>query len=512
VAQWDKDDCEDLKIIKVDFLGLGMMAVLHETFRLCTARGRPMELHQIPSNDAATYDLMCAADTIGTFQVESRAQMATLPRLKPRRFYDVAIQVAIIRPGPIEGGMLNSYLARRMGKEEVTYYDDRLKEILKRTLGIPLFQEQLLKMSMVMAGFSGTEAEELRRALSFHRSQEKMNKVCVKLRASMEQKQIAPGVIEKIIQAVQSFAVYGFPESHAISFALLAYASCWLKVHRAPEFYSALLNNQPMGFYSADTLVKDARRRGVRTRHVCIRESQWFCTIGADDSIRLGLCYVRGISREEGRRILKARETAPFASLADFQLRTGVSKGALRMLARIGALNSLATHRRVAQWQVETARDPDDLFAHAESGETAPLAPMTSIERVQSDYDGTGLTAGLHPMALIRNQLPDAWRATDLGQAANGTLLQIAGMVICRQRPGTAKGFAFISLEDETGIANAIVTPRLFEMHRFLISGEPFLAIEGILQNVDDVIHVKATRITSLSFGELAAPASHDFR
>ncbi|HWB61732.1 MAG TPA: error-prone DNA polymerase [Chthoniobacteraceae bacterium] len=512
VAQWDKDDCEDLKIIKVDFLGLGMMAALHETFQLCAARGHPVELHQIPSDDAPTYDLMCAADTIGTFQVESRAQMATLPRLKPRRFYDVAIQVAIIRPGPIEGGMLNSYLARRMGKEEVTYYDDRLKKVLGRTLGIPLFQEQLLKMSMVMADFSGSEAEELRRALSFHRSQEKMNKVCIKLRASMERKQVAPDVIEKVIQAVQSFAVYGFPESHAISFALLAYASCWLKVHRAPEFYTALLNNQPMGFYSPDTLVKDARRRGVRTLHVCVRESQWFCTIGADGSIRLGLCYVRGIAREEGARILQARDAAPFASLADFQLRTRVSKSGLRTLARTGALNCLAQHRRVAQWQVETARDPDDLFAHVEPKGPAPLAPMTPVERTQSDYSGTGLTTGSHPMALIRGQLPSAWRAADLVHAANGALLQIAGMVICRQRPGTAKGFVFISLEDETGVANAVVTPQLFEKQRLRISEEPFLEIEGLLQNVNDVIHVKATRITPLKFGELASPASHDFR
>lgn len=512
VAQWDKDDCEDLKIIKVDFLGLGMMAVLHETFQLCTARGKDVQLHNIPPDDPATYDLLCKADTIGTFQVESRAQMATLPRLRPKEFYDVAIQVAIIRPGPIEGGMLNSYLARRMGKEAVTYYHHTLKEALERTKGIPLFQEQLLKMAMVMADFTGTEAEELRRALSFHRSQEKMNKVCIKLRASMERKEVAPDVLEKVIQAVQSFAVYGFPESHAISFALLAYASCWLKVHRAPEFYTGLLNNQPMGFYSPDTLVKDAARRGVRTRHVCVSKSSWSCTIGSDDSIRLGLCYVRGLSHAEGDRILKARNLAPFASLSDFQLRTGISKSSLRTLAKIGALNGLATHRRAAQWQIEVPRDPGDLFANTESSNISPLSQMAPGERTRADYSGTGLTTGPHPMALIREQLPDVWRATDLPEAPNGTSIAIAGMVICRQRPGTAKGFVFISLEDETGVTNAVVQPRLFERNRLLISEEPFLKIQGIVQNVNHVIHVKAVQITSLQYGSLATPVSHDFR
>ena len=265
VAQWDKDDCEDLGIVKVDLLGLGMMSVMQDAFELCRERGRPLDLAHIPKNDEKTFDIMQHADTIGVFQIESRAQMATLPRMKPKCFYDVVIEVAIIRPGPIQGDMVHPYLARRAGKEPVTYFDDRLKPVLDRTLGVPLFQEQMLKIAMIMADFSGNEAEELRRALSFHRSEERMRKVSVKLRAAMERKGIAPDKIDKIIQSISSFALYGFPESHAISFAILAYGSAYLKVHRAPEFYASLINNQPMGFYTPATIVKDAQRHGVKS-------------------------------------------------------------------------------------------------------------------------------------------------------------------------------------------------------------------------------------------------------
>jgi error-prone DNA polymerase len=509
VAQWDKDDCNDLGIIKVDLLGLGMMAAMQDTLEICQSRGRPVDLAAIPKDDAATYDLLCRADTIGTFQVESRAQIATLPRMKPRTFYDVVVEVAIIRPGPIQGDMLHPYLARRQGREPVTYFDERLKPVLERTLGVPLFQEQLLKIAMVMADFTGSEAEELRRALSFHRSQEKMNAVCVKLRAGMERNGVAAEVIERVTKAVQSFAVYGFPESHAISFALIAYASCWMKVHRAPEFFAGLFNNQPMGFYSPATLAKDATRHGVRIRPVNVRDSDWLCTVGGDGTLRLGLCYVRGLSREDGERILRAR---PFASLTDFQLRTALARPALRALAKVGALNGLAEHRRAAQWQVEIARDADDLFASAQTSPELPLLPMTPVERVNADYAGTTLTTGPHPMALLRGKVPHLWRASDLEAARHGERVVIGGMVICRQRPGTAKGFVFVSVEDETGVANAIVTPQLYEKCRLVIGEESFLAIEGVVQNVERVIHVKAEQVTPLTVGELAAPASHDFR
>jgi error-prone DNA polymerase len=514
VAQWDKDDCEDLGIIKVDLLGLGMMAAMQDAIELGAARGRPVDLAAIPKDDTATYDLMCRADTIGVFQIESRAQMATLPRMKPRVFYDVVVEVAIIRPGPIQGDMLHPYLARRSGAEPVSYFDERLKPVLERTLGVPLFQEQLLKISMVMADFTGSEAEELRRALSFHRSQERMNKVCEKLRAGMERNQIKPEVIENVTKAVQSFAVYGFPESHAISFALIAYASCWMKVHRAPEFYAGLLNNQPMGFYSTATLVQDARNHGVRIRPVNVATSDWFCTVTPDDTLRLGLCQVRGLNREDGERIVTERTRRAFESLPDFQLRTALPRPALRTLAKIGALNGLAAHRREAQWSVEVTREPDDLFARMESVTPPPLRRMDATERLRADYSGTGLTTGPHPMALIRDRVTAehlVWSAEDLRQARNGTLLRVAGLVICRQRPGTAKGYLFISLEDETGVSNTVVTPDLFEAQRLRISGEAFLLIEGIVQNIHDVIHIKARKIERLAYGELAVPNSHDF-
>jgi error-prone DNA polymerase len=512
VAQWDKDDCADLGIIKVDLLGLGMMAAMQDTIELCQSRGRPVDLAKIPKDDAVTYDLLCRADTIGTFQVESRAQMATLPRMLPRTFYDVVVEVAIIRPGPIQGDMLHPYLARRQGREPVTFFDERLRSVLERTLGVPLFQEQLLKIAMVMADFTGSEAEELRRALSFHRSQEKMNAVCVKLRAGMERNGVAPDVIERVTKAVQSFAVYGFPESHAISFALIAYASCWLKVHRAPEFFAGLFNNQPMGFYSPATLVEDAKRHGVRVLSVNVATSEWLCTIEENAAaLRLGLCYVRGLNHADGTRIITERMRAPFASLADFQLRTALAKPALRALARIGALNGLAEHRRAAQWQVETVRESDDLFASVENSPAVPLRAMSPIERVNADYAGTSLTTGPHPMALLRAKVPHLWRAADLEQARHGERVVIGGAVICRQRPGTAKGFVFVSVEDETGVANAIVTPQLYEQCRLVLGEESFLAIEGKVQRADRVIHVKAERVTPLAFGDLPAAASHDF-
>ena len=319
VAQWDKDDCEDLGIVKVDLLGLGMMSVMQDAFELCRERGRPLDLAHIPKNDEKTFDIMQHADTIGVFQIESRAQMATLPRMKPKCFYDVVIEVAIIRPGPIQGDMVHPYLARRAGKEPVTYFDDRLKPVLERTLGVPLFQEQMLKIAMIMADFSGNEAEELRRALSFHRSEERMRKVSVKLRAAMERKGIASDKIDKIIQAISSFALYGFPESHAISFAILAYGSAYLKVHRAPEFYASLINNQPMGFYTPATIVKDAQRHDLKIKPVCVSQSDWRCTVVDDNTFRLGLCVVNGLRHEHGEQIERATKRSQIRVVGRFE-------------------------------------------------------------------------------------------------------------------------------------------------------------------------------------------------
>jgi error-prone DNA polymerase len=515
VAQWDKDDCEDLGIVKVDLLGLGMMSVMQDAFELCRERGRPLDLAHIPKDDAATFEMMCKADTIGVFQIESRAQMATLPRMQPKCFYDVVIEVAIIRPGPIQGDMVHPYLARRAGKEPVTLLDPRLEPVLGRTLGVPLFQEQLLKIAMVMADFSGDEAEELRRAMSFHRSQERMEKVSVKLRAAMASKNVAPDVIDKILHSITSFALYGFPESHAISFAILAYGSAYLKTHRAPEFYASLINNQPMGFYSPATIVKDARRHCVKVLPVCVIQSDWDCTVISDDTIRLGLRVVEGLRQEHGETVVRERNASAFASLDDFRRRVPMSKEELRNLALLGALNCFSEHRRSALWKVEE-QEPEPLFARAvgardRKSKKAPLSPMTLPERVQADYETMSLTTGPHPMKLLRPELPNAWRAIDVAQAQHGSTIEIAGNVICRQRPGTAKGFVFISLEDETGVSNAIVTPDLFEKLRLLITEEPFLSIEGKVQNTDGVTLVKAERIKPIAHAQLAGSDSHDF-
>ena len=528
VAQWDKDDCEDLGIVKVDLLGLGMMSVMQDAFELCRERGRPLDLAHIPTDDPATFDMMQKADTIGVFQIESRAQMATLPRMKPKCFYDVVIEVAIIRPGPIQGDMVHPYLARRAGREPVTYFDPRLEPVLGRTLGVPLFQEQMLKIAMVMADFSGDEAEELRRALSFHRSEERMNKVSVKLRAAMARKNIAADVIDKIIQSITSFALYGFPESHAISFAILAYGSAYLKVHRAPEFYASLLNNQPMGFYTPATIVKDARRHGLKIQPVCVQKSTWRCAVVSDDTVRLGFCVVNGLQEEHAHELVKQRQDWQFDSLEDFKRRVSLSKEELRTLAALGALNCFVAHRRAAMWRVEE-QAPEALFAVAgigdpgsststlsptgitDPGYSVPLAPMTLPERVRADYETMNLTTGPHPMKLLRESFPNVWRAIDLAQARHGATIQIAGNVICRQRPGTAKGFVFISLEDETGVSNAIVDPDLFERFRLLITEEAFLLIEGEVQNSDRVVLIKTRNIKPLAHAQLLGADSHDF-
>ncbi len=511
VVQWDKDDCEDLGIIKVDLLGLGMMAAIEDTITMSAARGRPVDLAKIPKDDAPTFEMMQQADTVGVFQIESRAQMATLPRMKPKCFYDVVIEVAIIRPGPIVGKLVHPYLNRRNGKEPIDYIADCFEPVLGRTLGVPLFQEQVLQMAMLIADFTGSEAEELRRAMSFHRSDERMARVMQKLRAAMDRKAVAPEVQDRIVSSIRSFALYGFPESHAISFALLAYASVWLKVHRAVEFYAALLNNQPMGFYSSATLVRDAKLRGIQVRPVCIVRSSLICTAEADDVLRLGLNQLNGVSRHALRRIISERERAPWRDLRDFLLRCHLSKEERRVLASSGALNALGHHRRSALWEVEDVREPD-LFDAVASAATDVLPPMSPTERLEADYQTQSLTTGPHPMSYIRAKVPRVWRASDLAGARHGQQVRIAGLVICRQRPGTAKGHVFISLEDETGIANAFVPSTLFEARRLVITQEPFLQIQGRMQYVDDVISVYALQIEALRFETVIGSQSHDFR
>ncbi len=645
VVQWDKDDCADMGIVKVDLLGLGMMAAIQDALALVngqrrlevggvaqvpTSEGSPLvDLAHLPENDPAVYRMLQEADTIGVFQVESRAQMATLPRLKPATFYDLVVQVAIIRPGPIVGQMVHPYLNRRAGREPVVYAHPSLEPVLKRTLGVPLFQEQLLRMAMVVANFTGGQAEELRRAMGFKRSEKRMKQIEVQLREGMAKNGIGPEAMEQIILSITSFALYGFPESHAASFALLAYASAYLKAHYPSAFYTALLNNQPMGFYHPSTLVKDAQRRGVRFQPIDVQVSDWDCTVEPDGAVRLGLRYVAGLRAEAGRAIGAASATAEvrlkpdttygthdlrsvrlqpdetrnrlspdddlvcpkcgcddpsmlerveghgarpgtyfcnncshdwvpgtrrrprFASLDDLVSRIGLRRDEVVTLADVGALNAFGYDRRAALWQAErVVRPSGDLFADrpveergagdasawlgpasdqalaqaiealdgarvtpvTDDDAECPLKPMTEAERLVADYAGTGLTVGRHPMALRRHELAmrGVMRAIDIRSTRQGRRVRVAGMVITRQRPGTAKGFVFLTLEDETGIANIIVRPDLFAQDRAVIVEQPFLLVEGVLQNQEGVTSIRAEAVQGLGGGSVDFDA-HDF-
>ncbi|PYX64139.1 MAG: error-prone DNA polymerase [Acidobacteria bacterium] len=535
VVQWDKDDCTDMKIIKVDLLGLGMMAVLEDSLQLIRDNHKEqVDLAQLPQDDPTVYSALQKADTVGMFQIESRAQMSCLPRLCPQNFYDIVVQVAIIRPGPIVGQMVNPFLKRRQGRETVTYPHPSLEPVLERTLGVPLFQEQLLRMAMIAANFSGGEAEELRRAMGFKRSEQRMKEIEAKLRAGMQRNSISHEAQEQIILSITSFALYGFPESHAASFALIAYASAYLKCHYLAAFTTALLNNQPMGFYHPATIVTDAQRHGLKALPIDIRKSDWLCTLEAEEKVpnsfalRLGLRYVRGLREEVGRALVRERNIVPFASIHDLVRRVPeLRKAELVALAEIGALNHLQRrdkdiagnastklHRRDALWQVERAvrRSGPLLEELPEPDSSSPLLPMDHEERLIADFHGTGLTVGPHPMAYRRAEMKtlDIRSACELSHIPDGKHVRIGGCVIARQRPGTAHGFVFLSLEDETGIANAILRPDLLQKNRMLVTSERFLMIEGILQNQDNVISVKAERVFPLSVTG-AATTSHDF-
>jgi error-prone DNA polymerase len=513
VIQWDKDDCADMGLIKVDLLGLGMMAALEEALERCRQAGRPVDLAHLPPDDPRVYAALQRADTIGLFQVESRAQMATLPRLRPARFYDLVVQIAIIRPGPIIGQMVHPYLRRRAGREPVTYPHPSLEPILRRTLGVPLFQEQLLRMGMVAAGLTGGEAEELRRAFGFRRSGARMRAIEAKLRAGIARNGITGAAAEEIVRAITSFAEYGFPESHAASFALLAYASAYLKVHHPAEFYAALLNNQPMGFYHPATIVRDALRHGQAVRPVDVGASEWKATVEAG-AVRLGLLQVKGLREAAGARLVAARQAQPFRSVDDLVARAGLTREEVATLADAGALGSLGLRRRAALWQAERAARPaGPLFlGHAPGPDPSPLPEMTAAERLVADYRSTGVTVGPHPMALRRADWVrlGVTPAAGLAGYTTGRRVRVAGAVVVRQRPGTAKGFVFLSLEDETGIASVIVRPALFERARATVVHEPFVLVDGILQREDGVTAVRATAVRSLAAAAAAVPA-HDF-
>jgi error-prone DNA polymerase len=526
VVQWDKEDCADLRIIKVDLLGLGMMAVIEDCLELIPRHYRvPVDLAQLPE-DKEVYETLQRADTVGMFQVESRAQMASLPRNHPDRFYDLVVQVAIIRPGPIVGQMMHPYMRRRQKKEAVTYPHPLLVPVLERTLGVPLFQEQLLRMAMIVANFSGAEAEELRRAVGMRRSWERMKNLEGKLRAGMTANGLDQATQDTIVQNISSFALYGFPESHAASFARIAYFSAYFKVKYLAAFTCAILNNQPMGFYSPAVLVKDAQRHRLRVKPIDVQISEWLCTVEHEPdgmlSLRLGLNYAKGMRKESGEALVFARNKGGlFRSAEDVARRVpALNRKEFTLLAQIGALNKLdeIEHRRDALWQIERAgklegpllRENSDSLR--EESDANPLQQMNIEDRLVADYSGTGLTIGKHPMYYRRAQLQKqgVLSALDLRNRRNGEFVKTAGCVIARQRPGTAKGFIFISMEDETGIANVIVTPDLYERERLQVTTSKFLLVEGTLQNVDGVIHVKAAHLSILVSKALDI-RSHDF-
>ena len=514
VVQWDKNDIEDMGLLKIDLLGLGMMAALQDAVEICAQRGQPVDLARLPKDDPAVFKMLQESDTVGVFQVESRAQMSTLPRMKPLTFYDLAVEIAIIRPGPIHGEAVNPYLKRRAGEEPVTYPDERARPILERTLGVVLFQEQILRLAMELGGFTASEADELRRAIGFTRSQERLDRMKARLTVAFRANGVSEPAVESLIRSLASFALYGFPESHAISFALIAYSSSWLKVHRPAAFYASLLNCQPMGFYSPASLVQDGRRHGVTFLPACIQASDEKCRVDSDTEVRLGLATMRGVRGPALKAMFVARKEKPFESLADFLRRTRFSAAERRVLAGAGALNALAGHRRSALWKVDAFHDGDDLFREAapdDEGELSPLERMTLLERLQADYTHLSLTTGAHPMKLARPLLPDVRPAGELKDVRAGERVRICGSVITRQRPGTAKGFCFITLEDETGLANAIVRPQLFEEARLVINLEPALVITGRLQNEKGVIHIMAEEITGMPDLGLPLQASHDY-
>ncbi len=541
IIQWDKDDCDALQIVKIDLLGLGMMAVLRDTIELINAHhGERLDLYKISKNDDKVFEALQNADTVGMFQVESRAQIAFLPKSKPKEFYDIVVQVAIIRPGPIVGKMLHTYLNRRQGLEKVDYIHPSLEPTLKRTLGVPLFQEQLLKIAMDVAGFTGSEAEELRKAMGFKRPDIKLDLIGEKLRLGMTERNIPVEIQENIVACVKAFSNYGFPESHAFSFALLAYASAYFMVHYRAEFMTAMFNNYPLGFYSAATLVKDAQRHGLHFLPLDINRSQYEFTV-EEGNVRVGLKYVRGLRVEVGRKIVAARDYGHSISRSDINFKSQISnlkytsiadlidrvpeinKREIRALSIAGALNFDNTvHRRQALWESELAIQPQgDLFdgartllsvtGHADKSVRTPfLTRLEGLELVDADLRKTGISIGKHPMAFFREDLNrrGILSARETLDLKKGQVVSAAGAVIIRQRPMSANNVVFITLEDETGFSNFVVMPDKFEEYRAVINQSNYLIIRGIFEERG---MLKAIHFTPLN--EVTTDVvSHDFR
>ncbi len=515
VIQWDKDDLDALGLLKVDVLALGMLSAIRRTLALVAQqRGRPFTIADVPPEDPATYAMIRRADTMGVFQIESRAQMSMLPRLAPRCFFDLVIEVAIVRPGPIQGGMVHPYLRRRNGEEPVAYPSAAVKAVLERTLGVPIFQEQVMQLAVVAAGFTPGEADGLRRAMAAWRRKGGLEPFERRLKEGMRARGYADEFADQIYRQILGFGEYGFPESHSASFALLVYVSAWLKCHAPAAFLAGLLNSQPMGFYAPSQLVQDARRHGVEVRAVDATRSDWDCTLEGD-AVRLGLRMVKGLSQAGAERLVAARAAAPFASVADLAHRAHPDARDLKCLAAAGALNALADHRRRAYWDVAGVETRPHLLREAPVREAVPaLAAPTEGENLVADYASLGLTLGRHPLALLRPRLErmrlaaaEAIRALPHGAAARA-----CGIVTGRQRPDTASGVVFVTLEDETGYVNVIVWSRLVERQRRELLGARLMGVHGTIERQGEVVHLVARRLADHSdlLGALAT-SSRDF-
>ena len=506
IIQWDKDDLDALGLLKIDVLALGMLSAIRRALDLVSAaRGRPFSMSDIPSEDATVYDMIGRADTVGVFQIESRAQMAMLPRMKPRRFYDLVIEVAIVRPGPIQGGMVHPYLRRREQVEPVTYPSKEVRGVLERTLGVPIFQEQVMQLAVVAAGFTPGEADHLRRSMAAWRRKGGLEQFERRLVEGMRERGYQEDFARQIFMQIQGFGEYGFPESHAASFALLVYVSAWLKCHEPAAFACALLNSQPMGFYAPSQIVQDARRHGVEVRPVDVMASEWECTLenaaGGMQALRLGLRQVKGFSLEGVARLTTERAQGRFDSVEELAARSGIDQHDLKCLAAAGALVALAGHRRKAYWDVAGIESRMPL-AMGQVAEPQPdLFPLTEGQDLVADYASLGLSLSRHPLALLRDRLrrERIVTAEELSRLPHGRLVRAAGLVLNRQRPGTASGVTFLTLEDETGHVNVVVWRDLAERQRRELLGARLLAVYGTLERQGEVAHLIAGHLRDLT-------------
>jgi error-prone DNA polymerase len=507
VIQWDKEDIEALGLLKIDILALGMLTAIHRCFDLIRGhQGVDLCMQAIPKEDGATYNMLCAADSVGVFQIESRAQMAMLPRLKPRCFYDLVIEIAIVRPGPIQGGMVHPYLKRRQGLEQVTYPHPDIKNVLERTLGIPVFQEQVIRLAMVAAGFSGGEADQLRRAMaSWGKNSERNNELLgfkQKLIDGMLARGYKQDFAERLFRQIQGFGVYGFPESHSASFALLAYVSAWLKCHYPAAFYCALLNSQPMGFYSASQLVQDAQRHKIKVQPIDVLYSGWDHSLEGDTNtptLRLGFRLIKGLASNAAQKIINSDRQ--FKTIAQLTRSTGLSRAELSLLSSAGALKSLTKNRRQAHWQALVTDRSASLLPSTEA-ESINLQTPSETENLYADYSHTGLSLGRHPMELMREQFPvfrQCKRHIDLAELGHRRFVRIAGLVAGKQRPGTASGVVFLTLEDETGNSNVVVWQSVQKHCRQALLKAQLLIVKGVVETDGAVIHVIAQELTDCS-------------